>query len=291
MTDRLDGRVAIITGAATGIGRAIALRFASEGCAGLLIATSRNMAGLATVASQISESVRQGTVGVEGTCQVVTWRADVSVDADVRAMVHSTLDRFGRLDILVNNAAHQQASAPADQLAEEAWDRTLDVSLKGAFLGAKHAIPAMLATAGHGSVVNVSSVNSFIHAPGLPAYSAAKGGLDALTRQLALEYGPRGVRVNAVNPGLIAVESVQAALDGDPRAARLARECYPLDRIGQPDEVASVVAFLASEQASFVTGVTLAVDGGLSIQSAAALLRPGLRQGWRPGRLRFDESD
>jgi len=190
MTDRLDGMVAVITGAATGIGRAMALRFASEGCAGLVLATSRNMAGLAAVVAEIDGVGRGGN----SKARAVACRADVSLDADIRAVVQSALDRFGRLNVLVNNAAHQQASAPADQLTEEAWDRTVDVTLKGAFLGAKHAIPAMLATAGRGSVVNVSSVNSFIHAPGLPAYSAAKGGLDALTRQLALEYGPRRAR-------------------------------------------------------------------------------------------------
>jgi NAD(P)-dependent dehydrogenase (short-subunit alcohol dehydrogenase family) len=273
---RLEGKVAIVTGAATGIGRAVALRFAREGAA-LVLATSKNLPGLEAVA----ESIRN-----DGG-QVTTVRADVTHDAHVQEMVNNAVTHYSRLDVLVNNAAHFHPAAPADRLDEEEWDRTLEVGLKGVFLGAKHAIPAMLGTAGMGAIVNVSSVNSVLHAPGLPAYSAAKGGVDALTRQLALEYGPRGIRVNAVNPGLIAVEGVRAALDADPVEARLAAECYPLDRVGEPDEVAAAVAFLASDDASFVTGVTLAVDGGLSIQSAAALLRPGLRRGWRPGSLSF----
>lgn len=274
MSGRFVGQVAIVTGAATGIGKATALRLAAEG-ANLMLTTSRNKEGLdATVAAARDRGAH-----------AVGRLADASRNSEVADTTAETLEIFGRLDVLVSNAAYFQAPAPAAQLGEDEWDRTLDVGLKGVFLAAKHGIPAMLETAGRGAIVNVSSINSTLHAPGLPAYSATKGGVDALTRQLALEYGPRQIRVNAVNPGLIAVEKVALFLENNPDEANVAAECYPLDRLGEADDVARAIAFLASEDAAFITGVTLAVDGGLSIQSAAALLRPGLRRGWREGHV------
>lgn len=274
MSGRFAGQVAIVTGAATGIGKDTALLLAAEG-ASLMLTTRRNKDGLdATVhAARVRGARAAGRL------------ADAAQSTDAAGTIAETLEIFGRLDVLIANAAYFQTPAPAAHLEEAEWDRTLDVGLKGVFLAAKHGIPAMLATAGKGAIVNVSSINSTLHAPGLPAYSAAKGGVDALTRQLALEYGPRKIRVNAVNPGLIAVETVATFLEDNPNEASIAAECYPLDRVGHPNDVAQAISFLASDDAAFITGVTLAVDGGLSIQSAAALLRPGLRRGWREGHV------
>jgi glucose 1-dehydrogenase len=269
----LHNKTALITGAAVGIGRAIALRLAEEGCR--LALADRERLPLEQFAQELSSAGHT----------VLPIEANIADTAAIKRMLDLALAQFGQLDILVNNAAIDRRG-PAHMLSEEDWDVTIDVSLRGAFLCAKYALPALLAS--QGSIVNISSVNSMIHAPGLPAYSAAKGGIDALTRQMALEYGPCGVRVNAVNPGLIATEKVQAAMEANPEDAALARACYPLDRIGQPAEVAAAVAFLASEEASFITGVTLLVDGGLSIQSAAAVLRNTMRQGWRAGQVRVE---
>ena len=272
MNGRFAGKVAIITGAATGIGKATALRLAAEG-AHLVLTTSRNTAALDAAVAEI-ESRGGSAVGVQ---------ADAGRDEDAAATVAAALRTFDRLDVVVANAAYQHPRQPADRLPADEWDRTIATGLTGVFFTAKHAIPAMLARGG--AIVNVSSVNSVLHAPGLPAYSAAKGGVDALTRQLALEYGPQGIRVNAVNPGLIAVETVTDFLARNPDEELAARESHPLNRYGQPDEVAAAIAFLASDDASFITGVTLLVDGGLAIQSAASVLRPGLRRGWREGQV------
>ena len=280
MSARFAGRVALITGAATVIGRATAVQLAAEG-ASVVITTRQNQSGLTGTVKTITD--QDGVaVGI---------RADAASPDDAARSVQTALDRFGRLDVLVNNAVYQQPRSPVETLELDIWDRSLAVGLTGVFLGSKEAIPAMLKTAGRGAIVNVSSINSTFHAPGLPAYSAAKGGVDALTRQMALEYGPRGIRVNAVNPGLIATEGVTAWLDSDPAEAAVASECYPLNRIGAPADVAALIAFLASDDAGFITGVTVPIDGGLSIQSAAALVRPGLRQGWRSGQFQFIPAD
>ncbi|NJM09239.1 SDR family oxidoreductase [Candidatus Gracilibacteria bacterium] len=267
----LSGHVALITGAAAGIGRAIALRLGEEGC--LLALVDRDGPSLQELVASI------GRTGG----QALAIQADVTATDEVCQALAMAQSRYGRLDILVNNAGGSGLRVPARDLTDEAWDQAIELNLGAAFRCARQALPALLVRGG--AIVNISSVNSVLHAPGLPAYSAAKAGLDGLTRQLALEYGHYGVRVNAVNPGLIATPPIQAGFDADCEDARLATASYPLDRLGRPEEVAAAVAFLASDEASFITGVTLLIDGGLSIQSAAAVMRNTLRAGWRSGQI------
>jgi len=253
MAGRLEGKVAVVTGAGSGIGRAIALRFAQEG-ARVVIAEVNRDAG----ASAESEIRAEG-----GSALFVP--TDVSRAADVEAMVRRTVAEFGRLDVLVNNAAIQILGR-LDDTSEEDWDRLQSVNLKGVFLCSKYAIPEMLRSGG-GSIVNIASVLALVGDPDLAAYCAAKGGVLALTRAAALAYGPAGIRVNAICPGDVDTPMVRDYFNKDPDPEGLRRQVsskYALRRIAEPREIAEAALYLASDASSFVTATALVIDGGLT---------------------------
>lgn len=266
---RLKDKVAIIAGAAWGgIGAATALRFAQEG-AHLVINTRARAEKL----EETAERVR--ACGAH----VTTVMGDVADAAAWDAMTSAALTEFGRIDILVHNAA-QSYLKRAVEFTQEEWERGLAVTLGGPWLGAKHCIPHMQRQGG-GSIVFISTVNATITNPLFGLYGAAKGGLNALTRSIALDYGRDSIRCNAIAPGQIVGERERERIAHDPLEDALARDCYPLGRYGSPEEIANVALFLASDEASFVTGIVLTADGGLTLQSPEALVRPSFRKRWR----------
>lgn len=240
---RFEGYAALVTGAGRGIGEAVARRLAGEGARVLMTDVD-------------AERVEQAAADVDG---AEAWACDVGDRAAVEAAVARAVEAFGRLDVLVNNAysCHQAAERIEDE-SDEAWERDLDTTLTGAFRCARAALPHLAAVHGRGAVVNIGSVNGLADF-GNHAYSAAKAGLGSLTRTLAGEAAPRGVRVNMVAPGTIHTDAWQGREDALERAGRV----YPLRRVGRPEDVAAAVAYLASSDASWVTGVTLPVDGGI----------------------------
>jgi NAD(P)-dependent dehydrogenase (short-subunit alcohol dehydrogenase family) len=195
-------------------------------------------------------------------------QADVAVEADVHAIVTRAVELWGRLDILVNNAYNAGIESPrvdAVELSEQAWDDGMNVGLKAMFRATKFAVPLMR-RGGGGVIINLSSVHGLLGAPGSLVYETLKAGVIGLTRQLAVEYGPDGIRVNAICPGHIVTERMGQRWRDRAEAHRFFMEHYPLRRTGTPREVANAIAFLCSDEASFITGHTLVVDGGLTIQ-------------------------
>jgi NAD(P)-dependent dehydrogenase (short-subunit alcohol dehydrogenase family) len=242
---RIDGRVAIVTGAGNGIGRATARRLAAAG--GRVVVADVEADSAAETVRLIREAGGRATAS----------RTDVSSAPDLEAMVGLAVETYGRLDILHNNAFWAVVKGAAEH-AEAEWDRTMAVIVKGAWYASKLAIPHLL-RAGGGAIVNTASVHSVVSFPGYPAYDAAKAALLGLTRNLAAEYGPRGIRTNAVLPGGIDTR----VWDPGGQAGRDAFAAQvPLRRLGRPEEIASAVLFLVSDEASYVNGAALVVDGG-----------------------------
>jgi meso-butanediol dehydrogenase/(S,S)-butanediol dehydrogenase/diacetyl reductase len=268
MTARFEGKVALITGAASGIGAATARRFASEGAR--VVIADINEAG----AKQVAEEIGPAAIAV---------RVDVSEPREVEAMIARAVEAFGRLDVLHNNATLMEVG-PIAKLTVEGWNRTLAVNLTGAFLGMKLVLPA-LRKQGGGAIINTASISGLAGDYGLAAYNAAKAGLVNLTRSAALEFARYRIRVNCICPGGIETPLLGSLLGtnepvphwipaaGPARSAPSAEErqrfrerfakAHPLGRLGTPEEIAAVACFLASDDASFITGAAIVADGGM----------------------------
>jgi NAD(P)-dependent dehydrogenase (short-subunit alcohol dehydrogenase family) len=250
---KLSGKVAIITGAGSGIGQASALEFSTEG-AKVVVADYAPQGGRETV-----EQIRKAGG------DAIFVETDVSKAADVEQMIRTTLETYSRIDVLFNNAAVTIPASVVDA-SEEVWDKTMDIDLKGVFLPSKYAIPHMI-EGGGGSVINTASMCGLVASPNQAPYSAAKGGVIALTRQMAIDYALHGIRVNGIAPSEVRTPMFLGFINQtpDPEATMqrlMAR--IPMGRVAEPRELARVAVFLASDDSSYITGVTLPVDGGLT---------------------------
>ncbi len=250
---RLAGKVAFLTGGGTGIGRACAILFAREGARVAL--AGRRIAPLETASEEIR---RSGGEAWAVAC-------DVSKLGQVEAAIGDTVKRFGKLNVVVNNAGVLLVGT-AEQTSDADWERVMDTNLRGTFLVSRAALPA-LRQAGGGAIVNVASILGLVGMKGRAAYAASKGGVVSLTRAMALDHASEGIRVNCICPAVVDSEMVSGLFDSqpDPAAARRARiATLPVGRLGTPDDVAHLAVYLASEESTWLTGVALPLDGGLT---------------------------
>ena len=265
--ERLKGKNALITGASSKIGQAIAVRFATES-ANIAI-HYRSGAEQAEATRVMSRAARSDSTGRE-----LMVQADVSNEDQVKRIFATTIEAFGKLDILVNNAGIQQP-CPSHELESADFDRVIAVNLRGPFLCAREAIRHFLSRPGGGVILNDSSVHEIIPKPKYLSYSISKGGMENLTKTLALEYSGQGIRVNAVGPGAVVTPINKAWID-NPKARGEVESHIPVGHAAAADEIASVFAFLASDQASYITGQTIFACGGLT-------LYPEFRVAWSSG--------
>ncbi|PLW68775.1 SDR family NAD(P)-dependent oxidoreductase [Pseudohalioglobus lutimaris] len=249
----LENKSGIVTGAGQGIGRAIAQRFAAEG-ASVVVADFNREAGEETVQLILDQGG-----------QASFAYGDVSDEESVKAMVDTALKNCGKLDIACNSAALSKGSGPIHEYTREIFDQTLAMCLTNTWLCMKYEIPAMLAQGG-GAIVNISSNASLRGQAFNTAYAAAKSGVNLLTKSSAAEYGPQGIRINAVSPGVIRTPGLEQYFEDQPQIAEGLKRAAAMNRLGEPEEIAEAVVFLCSDRASFITGQILSVDGGGAVK-------------------------
>jgi glucose 1-dehydrogenase len=266
---KLDGKNVLVTGASTGIGRAIAIRFAKEGAN-----VAVNYRSGSEEAEDTLAAARRAANGNGASQRYMNVRADIAQEQEVREMFRTVIADFGRVDVLVNNAGIQKP-APTHEIEVSDFDRVLSVNLRGAFLCSREAIRHFLERGGGGVILNNSSVHEIIPKPKYLPYSVSKGGMENLTKSLALEYADRGIRVNAVGPGAVVTPINKAWIDNPEARANVERH-IPMGRAADASEIASVFAFLASDDASYITGQTIFTCGGLT-------LYPEFRVAWSSG--------